>query len=301
MHCDYLTAELVKLFCNVSRYAYFGIINGLTMIAMDLGVEPLEIIELANRDYPRNLHGKPGFTAGTCLRKDFGMLAEPNWAGASSPRSGGSTSRCPNTWSTRPANVTANCAASAWPCWVTPSRATPMTSATRWRPKSIRYIQRRSAVQDRADRSVYRCDCCRAGAGADVYAPPRSRPCYADYVFIAMNHSLYTEHADKIIDAVRRRCGSSTFGTCANKGEYSSTAGRSPSRSPIFRYPSHVQIKSRSRNRGRRIHRGYHLARRLAETPDVRLVVVDNFVRGQRDDLYRRLCAAPTSTPTISI
>jgi nucleoside-diphosphate-sugar epimerase len=38
---------------------------------------------------------------------------------------------------------------------------------------------------------------------------------------------------------------------------------------------------------------GYHLARRLAELPDARLVLVDNFVRGQRDDLYRRLCARP--------
>jgi UDP-N-acetyl-D-mannosaminuronic acid dehydrogenase len=76
LHCDYATAELVKLFCNVSRYAYFGIVNALAMMALDLGAEPHEVIALANHEYPRKLHGKPGFTAGTCLRKDFGMLAE---------------------------------------------------------------------------------------------------------------------------------------------------------------------------------------------------------------------------------
>ncbi len=69
------------MFCNVSRYAYFGVVNALAMIALDQGVEPHEVIELANRDYPRKLHGKPGFTAGTCLRKDFGMLAENYWSG----------------------------------------------------------------------------------------------------------------------------------------------------------------------------------------------------------------------------
>jgi len=81
MHCNWATAELVKLFCNVSRYAYFGIINALAMVALDQGVEPHEVMELANHKYPRKLVGKPGFTAGTCLRKDFGMLAENYWSG----------------------------------------------------------------------------------------------------------------------------------------------------------------------------------------------------------------------------
>jgi len=35
---------------------------------------------------------------------------------------------------------------------------------------------------------------------------------------------------------------------------------------------------------------GYHLARRLADRGDVRLVLVDNFSRGVSDDLYRALC-----------
>ena len=79
--CDWATSELVKLFNNVSRYAYFAIVNVLSMIAMDHGAEPLEVLKLANYGYPRPIFGKPGFTAGTCLRKDFGMLSEGHWSG----------------------------------------------------------------------------------------------------------------------------------------------------------------------------------------------------------------------------
>lgn len=80
LHCDYTTAELVKLFNNVSRYAYFAIANVLSMIAIDYGAEPYEILRLTNHDYPRPILSKPGFTAGTCLRKDFGMLSEAYWS-----------------------------------------------------------------------------------------------------------------------------------------------------------------------------------------------------------------------------
>jgi nucleoside-diphosphate-sugar epimerase len=38
---------------------------------------------------------------------------------------------------------------------------------------------------------------------------------------------------------------------------------------------------------------GYHLANRLADRPGVELVLVDNFVRGENDSLYRRLCHRP--------
>jgi nucleoside-diphosphate-sugar epimerase len=38
---------------------------------------------------------------------------------------------------------------------------------------------------------------------------------------------------------------------------------------------------------------GYHLAKRLSEQPDVELVLVDNFIRGADDGLYRRLCSLP--------
>lgn len=80
MHCDYITAELVKLFNNVSRYAYFAIANVLAMIAIDYKAEPYEILRLTNHEYPRPITSKPGFTAGTCLRKDFGMLSEAYWS-----------------------------------------------------------------------------------------------------------------------------------------------------------------------------------------------------------------------------
>ena len=80
LHSDYITAELVKLFNNVSRYAYFAIANVLAMIAIDYDAEPYEILKLTNHNYPRPITAKPGFTAGTCLRKDFGMLSEAYWS-----------------------------------------------------------------------------------------------------------------------------------------------------------------------------------------------------------------------------
>lgn len=80
LHCNYITAELVKLFNNVSRYAYFAIANVLAMIAIDYEAEPYEILRLTNHNYPRPITSKPGFTAGTCLRKDFGMLSEAYWS-----------------------------------------------------------------------------------------------------------------------------------------------------------------------------------------------------------------------------
>jgi nucleoside-diphosphate-sugar epimerase len=42
---------------------------------------------------------------------------------------------------------------------------------------------------------------------------------------------------------------------------------------------------------------GYHLADRLARRGDVRLVLVDNFARGENDEWYRRLCARPNVEP----
>jgi UDP-N-acetyl-D-mannosaminuronic acid dehydrogenase len=80
LSCDFITAELVKLFNNVSRYAYFAIANVLAMIAIDYGAEPYKIMQFTNHKYPRPITAKPGFTAGTCLRKDFGMLSEAYWS-----------------------------------------------------------------------------------------------------------------------------------------------------------------------------------------------------------------------------
>ncbi len=73
---NYITAELVKLSNNITRYVHFALSNQLALVADDLGANIYEIIDLANYKYPRNQITKPGLTGGTCLRKDFGMLNE---------------------------------------------------------------------------------------------------------------------------------------------------------------------------------------------------------------------------------
>lgn len=76
LHCDYVSAELAKLFCNVYRYITFAIANQFALIADTFGADVYRVITLANERYPRGPIPRPGFTAGTCLRKDFGMINE---------------------------------------------------------------------------------------------------------------------------------------------------------------------------------------------------------------------------------
>jgi UDP-N-acetyl-D-mannosaminuronic acid dehydrogenase len=73
---DFTTAELVKLFNNILRYVHFALANQFALIADDFGANIHEIRRLANHGYPRSFLAAPGMTAGTCLRKDFGMLNE---------------------------------------------------------------------------------------------------------------------------------------------------------------------------------------------------------------------------------
>jgi UDP-N-acetyl-D-mannosaminuronic acid dehydrogenase len=73
---NYITAELVKLSNNITRYVHFALSNQLALVADDLGANIYEILELANYQYPRNHISKPGLTGGTCLRKDFWMINE---------------------------------------------------------------------------------------------------------------------------------------------------------------------------------------------------------------------------------
>jgi UDP-N-acetyl-D-mannosaminuronic acid dehydrogenase len=73
---DYVTAELVKLFNNILRYVHFALANEFTMIADEFGANIYEAQRLANYKYPRSFLASPGLTAGTCLRKDFGMINE---------------------------------------------------------------------------------------------------------------------------------------------------------------------------------------------------------------------------------
>ena len=73
---DYVTAELSKLFSNISRYIYFAVSNHFMVIADEFGGNIYEIIKMMNHKYPRQIIANPGLTGGTCLRKDFGMINE---------------------------------------------------------------------------------------------------------------------------------------------------------------------------------------------------------------------------------
>lgn len=73
---DYLSAELVKLFNNISRYLEFALANQFAIIANQYRKNIYELVRMANEDYPRGHIFSPGLTAGTCLRKDFGLLNE---------------------------------------------------------------------------------------------------------------------------------------------------------------------------------------------------------------------------------
>ncbi len=78
LDADFVSAELVKLFNNISRYVHFAVANQFAIIADTFGANIYKIRELANFRYPRSNLAMPGFTAGTCLRKDFGMISEWN-------------------------------------------------------------------------------------------------------------------------------------------------------------------------------------------------------------------------------
>jgi len=69
-------AELAKIWTNILRYAQFALPNLLMMECEQYGANVFEVIDLINRDYPRGGMGRPGLTAGTCLRKDFAFSEE---------------------------------------------------------------------------------------------------------------------------------------------------------------------------------------------------------------------------------
>jgi UDP-N-acetyl-D-mannosaminuronic acid dehydrogenase len=69
-------AELAKIWTNILRYATFALPNLLMMDCESSGANVFEVIDLINRDYPRGGIASPGFTAGTCLRKDFAFSEE---------------------------------------------------------------------------------------------------------------------------------------------------------------------------------------------------------------------------------
>jgi UDP-N-acetyl-D-mannosaminuronic acid dehydrogenase len=71
-----IQAELAKIWTNILRYVEFALPNRLMMECEQYGANVFEVIELINRDYPRGGMKMPGFTAGTCLRKDFTFSEE---------------------------------------------------------------------------------------------------------------------------------------------------------------------------------------------------------------------------------
>ncbi len=73
-------AELAKIWTNIMRYATFALPNLLMMDCEQYGANVFDVIELINRDYPRGGMALPGFTAGTCLRKDFAFSEERSHA-----------------------------------------------------------------------------------------------------------------------------------------------------------------------------------------------------------------------------
>ncbi len=76
LHTDFVSAELVKLFNNIARYVHFAVANQFALVADTFDANIYEIRRLANHEYPRSHIAMPGLTAGTCLRKDFGMINE---------------------------------------------------------------------------------------------------------------------------------------------------------------------------------------------------------------------------------
>ena len=69
-------AELAKIWTNILRYATFSLPNLLMMDCEQYDANVFEVIDLINREYPRGGIKMPGFTAGTCLRKDFTFSEE---------------------------------------------------------------------------------------------------------------------------------------------------------------------------------------------------------------------------------
>ena len=78
LHTNYINAELTKLVNNIYRYTNFALANQFALIADSIGANIYETRRLANHNYPRCDLALPGLAAGTCLRKDFGMLNEWN-------------------------------------------------------------------------------------------------------------------------------------------------------------------------------------------------------------------------------
>jgi UDP-N-acetyl-D-mannosaminuronic acid dehydrogenase len=73
---DGKTAMFAKLMDNAYRDARFAIANQFALLAEECGINPHEVVELANADYPRNDIPEPGTVGGNCLTKDPHFLTD---------------------------------------------------------------------------------------------------------------------------------------------------------------------------------------------------------------------------------
>ena len=67
-------AEMVKLICNSYTDLIYGYGNEVALMAEKFGLDPIELIESANLNYPRPDLNLPGFVGGGCLSKDPYLL-----------------------------------------------------------------------------------------------------------------------------------------------------------------------------------------------------------------------------------
>lgn len=70
------TAEMIKILDNSYRDLTFAFANEVAMVARQLGLSAVELIEAANFGYPRTNVPVPGFVGGACLEKDPHILVD---------------------------------------------------------------------------------------------------------------------------------------------------------------------------------------------------------------------------------
>lgn len=74
--CEFIEAELSKIFSNSYRYINFAIPNEMHLISNKFGADFLKIRKIMMKDYPRNNGlAKAGFVGGPCLMKDSMQLS----------------------------------------------------------------------------------------------------------------------------------------------------------------------------------------------------------------------------------
>lgn len=68
------SAEMVKLINNSHTDLIYSFGNEVALMAQHLKLDPMELIQAANQDYPRPNLARPGFVSGPCLSKDSYLL-----------------------------------------------------------------------------------------------------------------------------------------------------------------------------------------------------------------------------------